>query len=109
MPLESFSPCALYPLPIMRTSSSFIALFRLRALRRQMTAKSTAKTIAPPTPPTTPPMMDFVDELKLPPLEEPLSAREVDCGEPVEVLANVLANVLPFSVMTVVTSTTEAL
>jgi hypothetical protein len=51
-----------------------------------MTAKRTPRTIAPPTPPTTPPMIDFVDELKPPPLEELLSAREVDCGEPVVVL-----------------------
>jgi hypothetical protein len=74
-----------------------------------MTAKRTARTIAPPTPPTTPPMIDFVDELRPPPLEEPLSAREVDCVEPVVVLAYVLAKVLPFSVTTVVTITTVGL
>jgi len=74
-----------------------------------MTAKSTARTIAPPTPPTTPPMIDFVEELRPPPLEEPLSAREVDCDEPLVVVANVLAKVLPFSVTTVVSITTEAL
>jgi hypothetical protein len=84
--VESFSPCALYPLPIMRTSSASTALFRLRDRRRQMTAKRTARTIAPPTPPTTPPMIDLVDELSPPPLEELLSASEVDCGEPVAVL-----------------------
>jgi hypothetical protein len=54
-------------------------------------------------------MMDFVDELRPPPLEELLSARVVDCGEPVVVLAKVLEKVLPFSVTTVVTMSTEAL
>lgn len=64
--------------------------------------------MAPPTPPTTPPMIDFVDELRPPPPEEPPSARDVDCGGPVEVvLAYVLANVLPFSVTTDVTKITD--
>lgn len=83
---ESFSPCALYPLPAMSTSSTSTALFLLRDLRRQITAKRTAATITPPTPPATPPMIDFVDELRPPPLEELLSAREVDCDEPLVVL-----------------------
>jgi hypothetical protein len=52
-------------------------------------------------------MIDFVDELRPPPLEELLSASDVDCGDPLVVLEYMLEKVLPFSVMTVVISTTE--
>ncbi len=91
----------------MSTSSSFRAFLRRWDRRRKITAKTAARTIAPPTPPTTPPMIDFVDELRPPPLEELLSASDVDCGDPLVVLEYMLEKVLPFSVMTVVISTTE--
>jgi len=64
--------------------------------------------MTPPMPPTTPPMIALVDEEIPPPLEELLSAREVDWGTP-DVLAYVLAKVLPSEVTTVVITTTVPL
>jgi hypothetical protein len=61
--------------------------------------------MAPPTPPTTPPIIPFVVEERPPPLEELLSARDVDWGVPVEVLEKVVAKVFPSEVMVDVMTT----